>query len=76
VDESMTVGSEKLLLTSGAAPEKRGDKSLTEGDVRVLDMSVKRSWNSAGIGEVCEKTEEKMQPAPAYTVSDNAGTIK
>jgi hypothetical protein len=43
VDESMMVGSEKLLLTPGVASEKRGDKSLTESDVRVLDMRVKKS---------------------------------
>jgi hypothetical protein len=55
VDESMMVGSEKLLLTPGVASEKRGDKSLTGSDVRVPDMSVKRSWNRTGIGEVCEK---------------------
>jgi hypothetical protein len=65
VDESMMVGSEKLLLTLGVASEKRGTKSLTESDIKVLDMSVKKSWNSSEIGEVCEKIEEKMYSAPS-----------
>jgi hypothetical protein len=75
VDESMMVGSEKLLVTLGVEAEKLDSNSLTEGDVRVLDMSVKSAWNSAGIGEVFETVSVKMASPPLYAVSDNASTI-
>jgi hypothetical protein len=75
VDESMMIGSEKLLLTLGVPALKTGESSLKEGDVHVLDMSVKTSWNGESIKEVFEGVEEKMGSAPAYVVSDNGSTI-
>jgi hypothetical protein len=75
VDESMMVGSEKLLLTLGVPAVKRGMRSLTEGDVQVLDMSVRSSWNSASIGAVFAGVEARMASPPAYVISDNASTI-
>jgi hypothetical protein len=75
VDESMMVGSEKLLLTLGVPAAKTKDEALCEGDVQVLNMSVKSSWNSLSIGEVFEEVADKMNGSPAYVVSDNASTI-
>jgi hypothetical protein len=74
-DESMMIGSEKLLLTLGVPPVKQGAASLQQGDVRVLDMSVRRSWNGASISAVFTGVEEKMGSPPAYVVSDNASTL-
>jgi hypothetical protein len=48
-DESMMTGSEKLLLTMDISAYNSEDKSWTAGDVRILDMEVKTSWNSASI---------------------------
>ena len=75
MDESMMVGSEKLLLTPGLPSAKTGDSSLTIEDVQVLDMEVKTSWNSASTGEELSKVEERMDAPPAYVISDNASTI-
>jgi hypothetical protein len=75
VDESMMVGSEKLLLTLGVPSVKTKEEALSEGDVRVLNMRVQTSWNSAGIGKVFEEVEKKMTGSRAYAVSDNASTI-
>jgi uncharacterized Ntn-hydrolase superfamily protein len=54
---------------------KSGDKSLTAGDIRVLDMRMNTSRNSAKIEEVFETVETKMGSSPSYVVSDNASTI-
>jgi transposase-like protein len=75
VDESMMIASEKMLLTLGIPAKKTGDKALTFNDVDVLDISVKKTWNSQSIAEVLETTEEKMEAPPEYVVSDNASTI-
>ncbi|MDR0714370.1 MAG: hypothetical protein LBF89_08955 [Bacteroidales bacterium] len=75
VDESMMVGSEKLLLTLGVSSVKTKEEALSDEDVRVLNMRVQTSWNSTGIGRVFEEVEKKMTGSPAYVVSDNASTI-
>ncbi|GAP71315.1 hypothetical protein SAMD00024442_10_50 [Candidatus Symbiothrix dinenymphae] len=75
LDESMMIASEKMLLTLSVPAGKIGEKALTFNDVDVLDISVGKSWNSASITKVLDKTEEKMKAPPVYLVSDNAGTI-
>ncbi|MDR1922871.1 MAG: hypothetical protein LBQ66_00735 [Planctomycetaceae bacterium] len=74
-DESMVVGSQKLLLTLGVPSSKETDAALTYGDVYVLDMSVQSSWNSESIGGVLETVTKKVGQSPDYGVSDNASTI-
>jgi hypothetical protein len=76
VDESMMVGSEKLLLTLGVPAVKKGTTGLSIGDVKVLDMSVDKSWDGARIGKVLEKVSSQMDSPPSYVVSDNASTIR
>ena len=75
VDESMMIGSEKLLLSRGVPSVKSGASSLRLEDIRVLDMEVKKSWNSEAVKEESGKVENRMGALPAYAVSDNAGTI-
>jgi hypothetical protein len=75
IDESMMIGSEKLLLTLAVPAEKTGERALIESDVRVLDMSVKTSWNGARIKEVFDGVEKKMGSPPAYVVNDIRSTI-
>jgi hypothetical protein len=71
IDESMMLGSEKMLLTLGVEAEKKDIKALQKKDVSVLNISVASSWNSAGIKKELEKTEEKVGRAPLYVISDN-----
>jgi len=75
VDESMMIGSEKLLLTLGVKSDKTDARPLIFNDVDVLDISVQKSWNSTSIAAVFTKIEEKMGRFPAYVISDNASTI-
>lgn len=75
VDESMMIGSEKLLLSLGVKAGKLPGSPLSFQDVNILDISVSRSWNSESIAAVFNKTEAKMGRPPSYVVSDNATTI-
>ena len=61
VDESMMVGSEKLLLTMGVPAAKKEEESLMPEDVRILDMEIKKSWNSEGIREAFSKVGKKWK---------------
>jgi hypothetical protein len=49
VDESMMIGSEKMLLTLGVKAAHQG-KALSHNDVEVVGISVRPSWNSQSIG--------------------------
>jgi len=74
-DESMMIGSEKLLLTLGVKADKENNRALTLNDVEVLNISVRKSWNSQAIAGVLTTIEQKMGRPPAYVVGDNASTL-
>ena len=48
IDESMMIGSEKLLVTQGIPACHKGTP-VKEKDVCILDMSVSSSWDSEGV---------------------------
>jgi hypothetical protein len=70
-DESMMLGSEKMMLILGVDANKENDKALTQNDISVLDISVASSWNSSSIKNVLNETEEKVGHAPEYAIGDN-----
>lgn len=75
IDESMMIGSEKLLLTLGIKSNKKDDIPMTKRDVEILDISIRSSWNSENIAKVLTKIEDKVGKKPAYIISDNVATI-
>lgn len=74
VDESMMIGSEKLLLTL-AVPAGNPGEALTEKDITIVDISIAKSWNGTTIKETLEKVSEKIGHAPEYVISDNGSTV-
>lgn len=74
-DESMMLGSEKLLLTLGVKAHKDNDGAMSFQETEVLDISVKHSWNGEKIKGVFADIENKTKKAPCYALSDNASTI-
>lgn len=74
VDESMMIGSEKLLLTL-AVPSTNSGTAITEKDVTIVDISIARSWNGTTIKKTLEKVVAKIGHKPEYVISDNGSTI-
>ena len=74
VDESMMIGSEKLLFTIGV-PAKHQERPLNCADVNVLDMAVDNSWNGVDIKNHLIKASEKVGHNPLYVISDNASVM-
>lgn len=74
VDESMMIGSEKLLVTLGVAAE-HPQRPLSCKDVQVLDMAVAESWNGQDIGAQLKTAADKVGHNPLYVISDNASVI-
>jgi hypothetical protein len=75
VDESMMIGSEKLLLTLGVPAEHQG-RPLNCSDVCVLDIAIADSWNGEGVATQLRKVSEKVGHNPRYVISDNASIMK
>ncbi|MDR1021900.1 MAG: hypothetical protein LBL94_01270 [Prevotellaceae bacterium] len=71
VDESIMLGSEKMLLTLGIDAEKEKAGALQKKDVSVLNISVASSWSSAEVKAALDKVEKKVGQPPVYVVSDN-----
>ena len=74
IDESMMIGSEKLLLTLAVSADNEGH-ALAEKDIVIVDISIAKSWNGATIKEVLEKVAKKIGHDPEYIISDNGSTI-
>lgn len=74
VDESMMIGSEKLLLTL-AVPADNDGHAVTEKDIVIVDISVAKSWNGTSIKDVLEKVSKKIGHNPEYVISDNGSTV-
>ena len=75
VDESMMIGSEKLLLTLGVPAEHKG-RPLNCNDVNILDIAVADSWNGEAVGTQLKTASEKVGHNPLYVISDNASIMK
>jgi len=75
IDESMMIGSEKLLLTLGVPAEHQG-RPLNCSDVSVLDIAIAESWNGEGVGTQLKKATKKVGHNPLYVISDNASIMK
>ena len=73
VDESMMIGSEKLLLTL-AMPAINAGSTITEKDITIVDISIAKSWNGTSIKNVLEKVADKIGHKPEYVISDNGFT--
>ena len=74
VDESMMIGSEKMLLTLAVAADNIG-MAITEKDISIVDISIAKSWNGKTIQEVLEKVAAKIGHEPEYVISDNGSSI-
>lgn len=74
VDESMMIGSEKLLLTLGI-PAEHQNRPLNHSDVAILGMAVKESWNGESTGNQLLKAADKVGHNPLYVISDNASIM-
>jgi len=74
IDESITFGSEKILLILGIAKEKMTFKSaLTHEDMEVLYVGVSKEWQGKKIGELLEKIGEDKNIL--YAVSDEGRNL-
>ena len=74
VDESMMIGSQKILLTLGMKAEHEGSP-LSHGDVEVLGMSVRQSWNSEAVCSELDDVSCRLNSRPSYVISDNASVM-
>lgn len=75
MDESMMIGSEKLLLTLSLNAQKTGSTALTHQDVEVLTIGLKPSWNSEAILTHIHQSVTKRKADPCYIISDNAAPL-
>jgi hypothetical protein len=74
IDESMMIGSEKLLLTLGIPAEHQG-RPLKCSDVSVLDIAIKESWSGEMVATQLRKASKKVGHNPLFVISDNASVL-
>ena len=74
IDESMMIGSEKLLLNLGV-PAKHQGRPLNFNDIKFLSMGLADSWNGEKISAQIKVASEKVGHDPLYIISDNASVM-
>jgi hypothetical protein len=74
VDESMMIGSEKLLVTLGI-PARHPKRPLRHSDVSMLRMAVSESWTGSAVKDELDKGAHKVGHLPEYVISDNASIM-
>ena len=74
LDESITVGKQKLLVTLGAPAMPQGHP-LRHEDVEVIGMAVAPSWNGDAVEEEIKKRAAKVGHDPSYIISDNGPNL-
>lgn len=73
-DESISVGSQKLLLIQAVPAEFTG-KPLSIGDATVVGMHVAPSWTAEEVGRRCAQAQEKIGHGAAYTLTDGGHNV-
>lgn len=75
IDESISLGNEKILLVLGMPLSKVSfEKSLNLSDLRVLSMEIRKSWTGEDINLVLQKVS-KNYPI-GYIISDCGNNLK
>lgn len=75
IDESIQIGSEKLLMTLGLKADKSTESALKVSDVEILDLSVAKSWNGLRICQRLSGIAQKLRRFPSYVISDNGSIM-
>ena len=74
IDESITIGSQKLLLVLGI-PSQHPGHALRQEDIQVLGMFVAASWNSEDVKEKLELIMKSVSHNADYIVSDGGHNL-
>lgn len=74
VDESITIGSQKLLLVLGV-PAEHLERPLQHSDVRVLGIEVASSWPACDVELVLRNIIDTVGHEPEYVLSDNGHNL-
>jgi hypothetical protein len=74
IDESVSIGRERLLLILGVPLEKwTADKPLSQQDTHVLFIGIKESWKAEDIAKELDELSKKL--SIGYCVSDKGNNI-
>lgn len=74
VDESITIGSQKLLLILGI-PSQHSGRALKHEDVVVLGLFVSGSWKTEDVSSKLVAIADEIGHDPDYVLSDNGHNL-
>lgn len=72
IDDSMMVGSQRLLLILSVKANKTYDGAINFSDVHIERSIVKKSWTGEAIESELQKVKENKGKSPLYCISDSA----
>jgi predicted DNA binding CopG/RHH family protein len=75
VDDSMMVGSQRLLLILSMKAAKIEQGAIKFSDIHIESIVVKKTWGGESIKEELQKVKEKKGKNPLYCISDSASIM-
>ncbi len=72
IDDSMMVGSQRLLLILSIQANKINEQAINFSDVRIESLAVAKSWSGESISDEIAKVKHKKHKSPLYCISDSA----
>lgn len=76
IDESIMLGSERMILNLGIKANKSTNKPLNYSDIEVLGIHVDSKWNSTQIARALRSDQKKTGKKPDYIISDNDSKLR
>lgn len=74
IDESITIGSQKLLLIL-AVPASHPGHALRHEDVLVVGIFVAKSWKAEDVSKKLQEVTDEIGYEPEYVLSDNGHNL-
>ncbi len=72
IDDSMMVGSKRLLIILSVRANKLNNGAINFSDVHIECIAIKKSWSGEAIEAEIQKVKEKKGKSPRYCISDSA----
>ena len=76
IDESIMIGSERMILNLGVKAEKETDTALNYSDIELIGIHVDSGWDASKIEDCLMEDEKKTGKKPSYIISDNDKKMK
>ena len=76
IDESIMLGSERMIINMGVEATKTTKTALNYNDIEIIGIHVDSMWNASKIEASLKEDEKRVGRKPSYIISDNDNKLR